>query len=475
MNRMRKVNKYALIIGLIFSFTLNGQEEINHYRRAPDVLPGTLPEMRTPDFWITRFEHPDRAILSLPRIQQMNEDYQYRMQNPSSLEHGLADEIKKQLESWSGLVPVEPDLENLTRKELVKKVQEMIKSQIKYMRKKDFGNILGIEYADWEIDNFEENMDFDSIDDIKGIRHGVTVCNSRIRVVPTLRPEHVAVENNGRARWDMFNLDIVPIASPVEILHTSKSGAYMLVLTERGFGWINSENIAFADQNLIGKCRPEKDFIICAGETVPYYADSSCQYLSGWLRMGDRLGYSIVNNQFQITIPFRNTDASLSLEKVWLKKDADVHKGFMAYTQRNIIGQAFKLIDQAYDYTGAWFGRNHATILRDLFSCFGFTLPGNGVLLKAYNYSGGIKPEVGKETQYQTILSNEPCVTILITWSHSQLYIGEYNSIPYVFDTHGYGYTGDDGKEYIIRRSCIYNPELPKYMLKNEMTFVTLQ
>jgi hypothetical protein len=405
----------------------------------------------------------------------MNKSYENRMKNLSRIEYEFGDEIKKQLENWSGLVTVKPNLENLTRKELIEKVQEMIKSQIKYMRKKDFGNILGIEYADWEIDNFEKIMNLESVDEIEGIRHGVTVCNSRLRIIPTLRQEHVAIENNGRARWDMFNLDIIPIASPVKILHTSKSGAYMLVLTERGFGWINTENIAFADQNLIGECRPEEDFIICAGETVPYYADSSCRYLSGCLRMGDRLGYSSINNQFEITIPFRNPDASFSLEKVWLKKDADVHIGFMPYTQRNIIGQAFKLIDHAYDYTGAWFGRNHATILRDLFSCFGFTLPGNGVLLKAYNYTGIIKPELSKEEQFQNILSNEPCVTILITWAHSQLYIGQYKSVPYVFDTHGYGYTGDDEQEYIIRRSCIYTPELPNYMLKNEMAFVKLQ
>ncbi len=475
MIRMSSVIKFTLILCLISPFTLFGQKELSHYRRAPDVLPGTLPEMRTPDFWINRLEHPDRIILPLAEIQKMNKGYENRMQNLPALEHGLEAVVKKQLKDWSGLIAVSPDLASLSPEDLIKKIREMIQSQITYMRKKDFGNILGIGYADWEIDNFEENMNLNRVDEIKGIRHGVTVQNSRLRIIPTLRMEHVAVGNNGRARWDMFNLDVVPIASSVQILHTSKSGAYMLVLTERGFGWINSEYIAFADQNLIDECRPEKAFLICTGETVPYYADSTCMYLSGWLRMGDRLAYSNVNNQFEITIPFRNNDAGLSLEKAWLKKDADVHIGYLPYTQGNTINQAFKLLDQAYDYTGAWFGRNHVTILRDLFSCFGFSLPGNGGMLKAYNYMGSIEPDVGREAQYQTILSKEPCVTILITHVHSQLYIGEYNNIPYVFDTHGYGYTGDDEKEYIIRRSCIYTPELPKYMLKNEMILVNLQ
>ena len=52
--------------------------------------------------------------------------------------------------------------------------------------------------------------------------------------------------------------------------------------------------------------------------------------------MGDRLAYSNVNNQFEITIPFRKSDAGLSFEKAWLKKDADVNFGFLPYTKKNI-------------------------------------------------------------------------------------------------------------------------------------------
>ncbi len=463
------------MLGFLIPLSLFGQKEPSHYRRAPDVLPGTLPEMRTPDFWIARTENPDRVILSLAEILQKNKTFQEKMKNLPALEHGMGTEIKEQIESWCGLIAIPPDLASLSQTQLNQVVKEMIQSQIKYLRKKNYGNILGIGYADWEINSFEENMGLEKVGEIKNIQHGITVHDSRIRIVPTPKPEHVAIENTGRARWDMFNLDVVPIASPLQILHTSKDDAYMFVLTERGYGWINSENIAITKQNQIAKSISDKKFIICTGETVPYYSDSACKYFSGWLRMGDRLNYSKVNDQFEISIPFRKSDASLSFEKGWLKKDADVNIGFLPYTKRNILKQTFKLLDQVYDYTGAWFGRNHATILRDLFSCFGFTLPGNGTLLKAYNYSGSIKPDVGKEAQYQAIMKNEPCTTIQITGAHSQLYIGEYKGIPYVFDTHGYVYTGDDGKEFVIRRSCIYTPELPDYMLKKEMTFVKLQ
>ncbi|GAI81580.1 unnamed protein product [marine sediment metagenome] len=97
------------------------------------------------------------------------------------------------------------------------------------------------------------------------------------------------------------------------------------------------------------------------------------------------------------------------------------------------------------------------------------------MLLEAFNYSGSISPDIGKEAQYKAMLANQPLVTVQITRGHSQLYIGEYEGIPYVFDTHGYGYTGEDENEYIIRRSCIYTPEIPDYMLQNELVFVKLK
>jgi len=34
------------------------------YNRAPDVLPGTTPEMRTTDYWISGMKNPDEVILT---------------------------------------------------------------------------------------------------------------------------------------------------------------------------------------------------------------------------------------------------------------------------------------------------------------------------------------------------------------------------------------------------------------------------
>ncbi len=464
----------ALLLALLTTEHSLGQQDQKYFLRAPDVLPGTLPEMRTPGFWIGKCDHPDRVILSPGKIGEMNLEYRTRMKDLPSLEHGLDRAIEKEVGNWSGLLAVPPDLDAMSPTAIAVLAKEMVDSQVRALRKKTHGNILSIEYAPWEIDAMEQEMAIDHIGHSLEVRRGTTVRDCRIRVVPTLRPEHVAVGDKGRARWDMFNLDIVPISDPVRILHASETGAYLLVLSSRGYGWIRSEDIALTGPSANGDDVLPEDFLLCTGERVPYYTGPGCEVASGWLRMGDRIGYKMHGDRIAVLVPCRKTDGTLVMEQAWLREDADVHRGFLPYTARNIINQTFKLLDQAYDYTGAWFGRNHATILRDLFACFGFDLPGNGILMKAYNPAGIIGPDQGKEAQYRAIMDNEPFVTIQIGGGHSQLYLGNHGETPYVFDTHGYTYTGKDGKEYVIRRSCVYTPELPSYLLKNDIIFVKL-
>ena len=69
------------------------------YKRAPDALPGTLPEMRNPSYWIEKMENPDEVILTAEDIQSMNEEYIQKIQEWAN---GLKSQLKDELEvhSW---------------------------------------------------------------------------------------------------------------------------------------------------------------------------------------------------------------------------------------------------------------------------------------------------------------------------------------------------------------------------------------
>jgi hypothetical protein len=444
------------------------------YLRAPEVIPGTLPEMREPSYWIAKMRNPDKVVMTLEEIRARNKDYVQRMNNFNQLDSNLQKQINHELSSRPGLLAFIPDIDSKTPDELSALTRNMVDKEIKFLRRGYFGNILSIQYSDQELKAIEDELAFDKIVNQKKIQSGITIQDSRLRIIPGLRPEYIG--NTGKTGWDMWNFDIVPIGSLVRVLHISKSGGFLFVLTKKGYGWVNSEEVAIGPKDKINNFYKAKDFVVCTGDRVPFYSNPNCTYVSGYFRMGDHLPVVRTNTRM-IQVPTRQLNGELLIQNAWLKPDADIHKGYIPYTRKNVVIQAFKLLDNIYDWTGGWYGRDHATQIRDIFSVFGFKFPSMGGLLTAYSDSKRVLyPKDGIEAQKKVILDNEPFLTLQICSSgHSQIYLGNYNGVPIVFDTHGYGYTDKKGNELVIRRCNIGTIAFPDYFLKQEIRFVELK
>ena len=446
------------------------------YNRAPDVLPGTLPEMRTPSYWIAKMKNPDEVILTVDEIQRMNEEYQKKVREPDPFKNEPEGRIARLSYFWTGLVLYEPDLESIRPEAVADTVRKRINNCISQLRKREWGNILAVKYSDSEIGSFESEMALDRVKKNISVLYGIAVRTTNLRNVPSLTPDKIGLTENGKTRWDQWGIGIVKIGMPVKVLHTSRSGEYVFVLCEIGYGWVRSEDIALADKGTIDKFVNAGDFVVCTGDRVPFYSDESCTYASGFFRMGDRLPLENKNNSCQVKTPVRKMNGSFSTETTWLAPDADVHVGWLPYTRRNVVVTAFKLLDNPYDWSGAWLGRQHETTYRDIFSCFGFNLPYHGGLFTFFGKNKEVlQPAAGKEEQYRVILQHEPFITLQSCGGHAQLLLGEYNGLPIVFDQNGYGYEGDDGIFYEIRRCCIGDVRTPSYFLTRNVTFLELK
>ncbi len=439
--------------------------------RAPDTIPGTTFEMREPSFWIARMKNPDEVVMSLGQIQARNIAYQQKMKDFSVMDSSLVKQINQEIASRPGLMAYVPDLRTMSPEKISVLVSGMVEKELRILNGRRSTNILGIPYSDQEIKVIENEMAYSEIMGQVKPQPAITTKTTRLRIIPAVRPEYV-----GSSSWDMWNFDILPIASPVQILHTSVTGGYLLVLTDRGMGWINSEDAAISSQAEIDKIVKAMDFVICTGEKVPYYTNEACSYVSGWIRLGDRIPVS-GSNQRMILVPVRNVNGELTVQKAWLKKDANMHRGYMPYTRRNVVLETFKLLDNLYDWTGGWYGRDHATQLRDIFSVFGFSLSSMGGMTIAYEDNPRyVFPTEGREAQYKAIMSHEPFLTIQTCSSgHSQLFLGEYNGSPIVFDTHGYRYSDKEGNDLVIRRANVGTLAFPDYFLKQTIAFVELK
>lgn len=445
------------------------------YLRAPGVVPGTLPEMRQTSYWVSIMKRPNEVVLPLKKIKDRNAAYRHRMANRHELDTVLNQRIDKQLKNRPGLLAHIPDISSMTSTELGDLTQRLVISGTDYLRSREFGNIMAIAYSVNELDAIESEISYDPKRNRTSPQPGITTTQSRLHIIPPTKPEYIGLFTNGKARWDLWNLDVLPIGTPVYILYTSRTGAFSFVLSERGYGWVASEEIGVSSTLEITTFNSGNDFVVCTGDRVPFYADTDCTLVSGWLLMGDRLPLVGANPRL-VSIPFRSANGKFSVQEAWLKPDADVHLGYLPYTQKNVAEQAFKLLDNLYDWTGAWYGRNHATNLRDIFRSFGFQLPANGILLTVFAENPQtLNPDEGKEAQFKTIFSNEPFLTLQVCEnSHSQLYMGDHDGIPIGFDAHGYSYKDEEGNDLELKRWVVGTIEMPDYFLKQEITFVRL-
>ena len=71
---MKKINNASVIIAAaVIFYAVFTYADL--YKRAPEILPGTLPEMRDHTYWIERMDNPDEVVLSPETIQRMNDEY----------------------------------------------------------------------------------------------------------------------------------------------------------------------------------------------------------------------------------------------------------------------------------------------------------------------------------------------------------------------------------------------------------------
>jgi hypothetical protein len=462
----------GVLLGLIFACGLLYAEL---YNRAPDVLPGTLPEMRTPEYWINKMSKPDEVVLSVDAIQKMNSDYRKFISSPDPLKNVPSDIMPDLNYWWPGRVSVVPDLRVLSSGAVADTVKDRIKAEIKYMRGKEFGNYLAVRYSAAQLDKIEKEMALDRVKDIK-VRDGIAVRYTRIRNAPTFFPEQQGITENGKTRWDQWNVAILKIAKPVMVLHPSLTGEYVFVLCGEGYGWVRSEDIAFGDKKEIDSYVNSPNFLVCTGDRIQFYSDETCTYASGWMGMGDRIPMISKANTRAIKVPARDARGKFTTQPAFLPKNADVSVGWLPFTRKNVVVTAFKLLDNTYDWSGSYFGRQHETTYRDIFSVFGFELPWHGGLFTFFGHDQAImKPDIGKENQYKTILKHEPFITVQSCGAHCQLLLGEYNGVPILFDQQGYGYIDEKNVELEIRRCCITDARWPVYFLTRSVTFLELK
>jgi hypothetical protein len=376
---------------------------------ASPLLPHVSPEMEKPEFWIKKIENPGRLLLTSEEIRKMNEE--------TMKKEGLyLCSVKDLKEEWTKedlLSLMNEDWEGFGRTE-----------EIRYDR---YGNPLGDSF--WN--GLNENMNRQSLKDVYRMDFGLIVKRTDIRVFPTEEGSNKSPDDN---KFDRFQHSTVAPGSLVGIYHFSQDKVWAYVQTGFIRGWVRMPDLAIAKDRMEAiHYEEERDRLVITGSFVKVFSDPLCREMAFEAQMGTSFPIlsqnspGPANNGYVIQIPFREADGRLSFRNGYIKKDGDVHRGFIPYSQENLARQAFKMIHQPYGWGEMFGGRDCSRFIMDIFAAFGIIMPRNSKFQARIGIGLG-QLDGASLKEKKTVLDRAiPLATTLRMPGHIMLYLGKEN------------------------------------------------
>lgn len=371
---------------------------------APDELPNVTAGMQAAEFWISRASNPDGIVLDGPGIN----DFQKRLQNQD-----LVTDVARFPNEVSGI-----DL---------RKEQETL---LETFHGGTYFTGSGAQPDAAFFDSFKKNMLIELIPDQVVAHFGFVTRYSDQRILPTT---DLLTAKPGDVEFDELQESALDLGSPVVILWKTKDGRWLYCRGETSRGWILAENVALARRYDILEWYGSKNFSVVISPKAEVFKDKERQQSAGRVQMGARFPREAerADDPGQIVIPTRGEDGQMTFQPGFFKGE-DVRDGYLPYTPRNILTQAFKMLGKPYGWGGMNGEQDCSRFLQQVFSTVGITLPRNS---KEQIQVGERLGQFGGETKAEEklrVLSEAPAaISFLGMPGHIMLFLGMAEDRPY--------------------------------------------
>ena len=399
----------AFFFILFVSLPLLATEELPPMPEGPLILTSIRPEQLNPDYWINRLPEPDRLILNAEALEQFNRD--------------IYDLIKERFRVF--------EVGNVTPG---KGIREQLK--LEYQTVKGLP-LFGVDDRPVPDGFFEEKIKplvhWETVPEKITVRWGATVRAASVRSLPT---DVKMFEEIGDIEFDQLQFTLIKLWTPVAILHKSSDGLWVYVQAPDSRGWVHARDIALfeSSEKLRKYSRPKNDFLVVTGDHIPIFSDTALTQWSQKASMGTILPLvEKTESAYVIWLPVRGAGGKVVLRKAFIGPDADVSHGFLPYTQRQVIRQAFKLLGARYGWGGTYQGRDCSGFIQDVFLPFGIDMPRTSkeqiYVGTQINHFPRRRHAAGRE---EAIRAGTPGITLFRLPMHMMLYLGEENGQFYV-------------------------------------------
>ena len=448
---------------------------------APDALPGVEPEMLTPEYWITLQKNPDEVIMTPEDIERFNEVVRNKKVVFKDY-YGKSDPLKHQFELilmqgpvMNPLLPLElPDtLPGDSLRVRLKSTIEWLYSPVNFDGSSDLYDGRNVIYSDIMKQEIIEDMNVAGIPDIIRRRFGIVVNHTNIRHYPTSVPAY------SDTKWELdgFQASGLCLGNPVAILHESIDSDFLYVESPISRGWIQASDIAIADREEVQFLTGDKNFLMATADKVPVYGDSSYKHFARYFYFSATMPLiSHDSRGYVVKMPYRTPDGSLGVTDGYIKPDADVHKGYLPYTKRNVITQLFKLLNTPYGFRDQDNKRSCSGTMRVLLRCFGIiTGRAPQFILNSSDHKVYINPNLSTEEKMAEAAQLEPVITMAGNSGHIVLFLGKArNDKLYFMHQAGWGYDEGD-QHYYVNRVTINDAGHKFYTIHTPNVFTTFR
>ncbi|MFA5063456.1 MAG: SH3 domain-containing protein [Candidatus Omnitrophota bacterium] len=422
---MKKTHYFLLVFCLLAAAGCNREEKL--YYSSPNTIPNTNRQMQSPGFWIARNNCADKVVLDSAGISLFN----------SKTENEL-----KLIKDFSKTSPIYAGNE----------LSSSLRKQIDGFFRKKLYSKNSIKAGEPFYREISRRINFEAIPRQINARYGFICCYVDQRLLPT---DDILTVEPGDSAFDELQNSSLDIGTPVVILHESKDNAWVYAHSPAGSGWIKKDGVAFCGFNEFKSFLEKAPFVVTVSAKSDIFWDSELKKHVDYARMGVKLPLAGNFNSevVSVFIPGQTKEGKL-VERIAYMRKADVNIGYLAYTPRNIIQQAFKLLNSLYSWGGKNGEQDCSGFVQEVFSTVGVILPRNSAEQgKVGRLLGNFSEKTDNESKVR-ILDKQAVggAALLRLKGHILIYLGMYSGRPYVIhEIHAYRQRQGLGKD-IIRK-----------------------
>ena len=393
------------------------------YFAAPTLLPGTTVEMKTPGYWISRHPYPDRLIMGPDEIVNFNS--------------GIC-----------RLTGVIPDIslfpEWISRKTFL----DARRRQLERFRRGRYYRLDGSAADNAFYSSIEENMALSGPgpEDI-AVRFAYVVHNADQRLLPLAEGLNASP---GDVDFDELQNSSLGPGTPVAVLYTGRDGKWHYVSSTVSEGWVDDNSLAFCGREETKDPDAGGDFAVVTAARADIYLDPGLKEYYDYARMGDRFILKAAGPAaVEIVLLLRGGDGRLKRKSGYISID-EINRGYLSYTPRNAIRQAFRMLNTPYGWGGMYGEQDCSQFIREVFSVMGIKLPRNSsVQAQVGRLLSGVSTEA-KEKCFSWENGAAGGITTICLNGHIMLFLGTEGGRPYaIHDGWAYRVRDAGGKDEV--------------------------